>query len=157
MKLAFVSALASLALVFGFEVPYWEKWLIMAGCRDLTLLGSTLSATCTHPWHDAEPNEFPQVDTNYSIDLNQCFANYNGQLNHVPNGGYFASCSCKLTGTKIVCQCWDKHHKLADTDYELDDWRTIQMSAYDYNMACGGTGAIEKREADGKEARAFIA
>ncbi|KAI1755370.1 hypothetical protein F4782DRAFT_551621 [Xylaria castorea] len=156
MKTSFASTLASLpllAIVSAFELPSYDKLSLGAAyCKNIHLTdGHVLQATCTNV--AAEGMKAHDL----SLDLNGCFANYMGTLNHVADGGFGASCkSCKMVGTKLVCDCLVGDSTTKHTKYELDDWRTIRMGGEDFTMSCGSTDGLEKR-VENKEARPFVA
>ncbi|KAI1145040.1 hypothetical protein F4825DRAFT_444892 [Nemania diffusa] len=125
------------------------------GCQNLQLTdGHVLHGTCTNSGIDPSY----RVPVDLSLDLNNCFANYLGNLNHVSNGGFSSTCSsCHMNGTKLACDCSiGKDLGRKHSEYELDDWRTIRMTSSDFNMDCGSTEGLEKR-VDNKKARPFLA
>ncbi|OSX63416.1 hypothetical protein POSPLADRAFT_1139039 [Postia placenta MAD-698-R-SB12] len=69
-------------------------------CQDEYVTGIDLVATCT-------TDDGSQVSS--TLNLDNCVANYDGDLNCVPNGGFSASCdvaSCVLTGPEYLeCYC----------------------------------------------------
>ncbi|KAI2627870.1 hypothetical protein GGS26DRAFT_122021 [Hypomontagnella submonticulosa] len=153
MKPTFASTLAFLpilTIVSAFEVSdVYKKTLGNSDCSRISLTkGHILHATCINPGYGTLYD--------FNLDLNGCFANYLGTLNHVTNGGFAASCSsCHVSGTKLVCECsagrgrGTKHNEV-----ELADWNVIQVN--DESLTCGSTAGIEKRAA-GAQARFFVA
>ncbi|KAJ8129381.1 hypothetical protein O1611_g4251 [Lasiodiplodia mahajangana] len=151
MKAILASGLISLSLFTGalaFEVPWYDHMSLGdAQCKNYTLDGHIFHASCK----DTEFQDSDYVDM--SIDLNGCFANYDGNLNYVINGGYSSSCNpCHLNGTKLECECGiggpkggTKHNEV-----ELNSWRTIMVTwpaTGNPAMVCEDTTGIEKREA----------
>ncbi|KAI6090332.1 hypothetical protein F4821DRAFT_229090 [Hypoxylon rubiginosum] len=98
-------------------------------------------------------------NNDYTLDLNICFANYLGTLDHVTNlkGGFGGSCpSCAMNGTILSCECsmgeglGTKHN-----EFQLDDWKTIQVAPGGI-LSCSDMPGVEKR-LDNKSARLFVA
>ncbi|KAI1463119.1 uncharacterized protein F4812DRAFT_463974 [Daldinia caldariorum] len=91
----------------------------------------------------------------YSLDLNTCFANYVGSLNHVANGGFADSCTgCHMDGTKLICECLvGADRGIKRNEVELDDWNLIQVN--EESLGCGSTVGFERSV--GKSARFFTA
>ncbi|KAI1414162.1 hypothetical protein F5Y13DRAFT_188689 [Hypoxylon sp. FL1857] len=155
MKANFSSTLAFvplLALVSANEISdVYKKTLGNSDCTNIQLTeGHVLHANCENPGYGARAD--------FELDLNECFANYLGTLNHVShgNGGFAASCSpCQMIGTKLSCQCSiGRDRGTRHSEVELNDWTVIQIQQN--LIVCGSTEGIEKR-AIGKEAQFFMA
>ncbi|KAI1372319.1 hypothetical protein F4677DRAFT_265039 [Hypoxylon crocopeplum] len=153
MKTNFASTLAFipvLTVVSAFEVAeIYKKTLGNSDCTNIHLTdGHVLRATCTDPATRSRHD--------YDLDLNNCFANYLGTLDHTPHGDFGPSCnSCHMSGTKLICECsagagrGTKHN-----EFELDNWWTVQINPD--VMTCNMNTGIEKRS-NGKEAQFFVA
>ncbi|KAI1137385.1 hypothetical protein F5Y05DRAFT_88151 [Hypoxylon sp. FL0543] len=155
MKTKFTSTLAFvplLAFVSASEVSdVYKKTLGNSDCTNIRLTdGHVLRANCENPGYGQRME--------FDLDLNKCFANYLGTLNHVPNGngGFGGSCSpCQMIGTKLSCHCLIGGGRgTMHSEVELDDWNVIQVQQGLFT--CGSTEGVEKRTV-GKEARPFIA
>ncbi|KAL7623604.1 hypothetical protein AAE478_005156 [Parahypoxylon ruwenzoriense] len=139
-----------LTIVAASEISdIYKKGLGNSDCTNIHLTDRyTLHATCTNPGYGTSKD--------FSLNLNECFANYLGTLNHTPNGGFGGSCSpCTTSGTELVCECQvGEGHGTRYNAVDLGDWNTIQLS--DGKLSCSDTSGVEKR-AKSKEARFFIA
>ncbi|KAI1393008.1 uncharacterized protein F4822DRAFT_392833 [Hypoxylon trugodes] len=142
MKTNFASVLAFvplLTIVTASEISdIYKKTLGNSDCTNIGLTdGHVLHATCT------DPGVGKSAD--FDLELNDCFANYLGTLNHVTNGGFAGSChSCHMDGTKLTCDCSTGHGSSKHNVVELNDWDVIQIT--EGSMYCGGTDGIEKRK-----------
>ncbi|KAI1296987.1 hypothetical protein F5Y03DRAFT_292211 [Xylaria venustula] len=151
MKVNFASTIASLSLLtIGSAYvldPNEKLTLSEALCQNIHLTDNhILHATCTNIGVD------PRVGGPYDLTLNldDCFANYEGTLSWLPGtgGGFSSSCkSCHMVGTKLACQCETglKPNDFKYNEYELDNWRVLKMSYADFNMRCVNTFGMEKR------------
>ncbi|KAI8964619.1 hypothetical protein F5Y11DRAFT_79540 [Daldinia sp. FL1419] len=153
MKTSFVSALAILPIlttISAFEVAdIYQKTLGNSDCTGIHLTdGHVLRANCVRAGYGSRMD--------YDLDLNSCFANYVGSLNHVANGGFAGSCTdCHMHGTKLSCECLlGAGRGVKHTEYQLDAWDVIQID--DDTMNCDSTKGLEMRDA-GKSARFFTA
>ncbi|KAI0837043.1 hypothetical protein F5Y06DRAFT_90700 [Hypoxylon sp. FL0890] len=155
MKTNFKTTLAFvplLAFVSASEVSdVYKKTLGNSDCTNIHLTGGhVLHANCENPGYGERMD--------FDLDLNGCFANYLGTLNHVPNGngGFGGSCSsCQMIGTKLSCQCLiGGGHGTMHSEVELNDWDVIQVQQG--LLTCGSSEGVEKR-AIGREARSFTA
>ncbi|KAI1768014.1 hypothetical protein GGR53DRAFT_479515 [Hypoxylon sp. FL1150] len=82
----------------------------------------------------------PSGRLNYTLTLDSCFANYDGNLTHVANGGFSSSCfNCSIpgTGSHLVCGCspMNDPDSLKQNKYLLDDPYTLQFNPAD-EMVC---------------------
>ncbi|KAI1806500.1 hypothetical protein F4811DRAFT_132393 [Daldinia bambusicola] len=152
MKTSIFSAVATLPLlttVSAFEVAdIYKTTLGSSDCTAIHLTeGRILRANCVKPGYGSR--------TDYSLDLNTCFANYVGSLNHVVNGGFADSCTaCHMDGTKLICECLvGADRGIKHNEVELNDWNLIQVN--EESLGCGSTAGIERRA--GKGARFFTA
>ncbi|OTB02674.1 hypothetical protein M426DRAFT_24461 [Hypoxylon sp. CI-4A] len=146
MKTAIASSLAFLpllAITSAFEVSdTYKKSLGNSDCTSILLEDAhVLRATCTDPG--------PRTKVDLTLDLNTCFANYLGTLNHVPHGsgGFAESCKfCHLDRTSLVCECSaGAGHGLRHSAVELADWNVIQFT--EGKLYCDSTEGLTKRAA----------
>ncbi|KAI2604136.1 uncharacterized protein GGS25DRAFT_449447 [Hypoxylon fragiforme] len=154
MKLNIASTLAFLPLITVISATevagFLKNTLGNSDCTNIRLDdGHVLRTTCTDPEYKNR--------TDVSLDLNGCFANYLGTLNHAYNGNFAGSCSgCHMDKTKLVCECSkDESGCTKHTEYELSEWHTVQVNPGGI-LACDFNSGLEKRAKD-KEARAFVA
>ncbi|CCM02471.1 uncharacterized protein FIBRA_04571 [Fibroporia radiculosa] len=96
------------------------------GSSGSEIVGTTFYATCT-------TDSGAQQST--SINLDNCVANYNGNLACATNGGYGGSCSgCEIvTGVQYMeCYCTDDAGQQEASILDLDNC----LSNYNGNLAC---------------------
>ncbi|KAI1346812.1 hypothetical protein F5Y01DRAFT_296967 [Xylaria sp. FL0043] len=144
MRVTLAPILASvpcLAIVSAREIPDFEKMsLSSAKCEDVHLIDNhVLHATCTNQFTDPAHTSPKEL----SVDLDDCFANYDGNLNFLywGPGGFSGSCiSCFIADdTKLVCQCYTgEGHKTKYNEFNLDTWRVIRLTLEDFNLRCAG-------------------
>ncbi|KAI1474520.1 hypothetical protein K445DRAFT_20922 [Daldinia sp. EC12] len=154
MKTSVVSTLAILpilATVSAFEIAdIYKKTLGNSDCTAIHLTeGRILRANCVKPGYGSRAD--------YNLDLNTCFANYLGSLNHVTNGGFSGSCAgCHMDGTKLICECLiSPESGIKHNEVELDNWDLIQVN--DDILTCGSDSVGLEMRGTGKAARFFTA
>ncbi|XXG99657.1 hypothetical protein Hte_005998 [Hypoxylon texense] len=146
MKASFAFSLAFLSVVSAFEIADIYKPNIGKVDWDDLYLEDKYVLHATWSGHE------------YTLDLNNCFANYEGSLTHIldGNGNFGQSCpSCAMNGTVLTCEC-SKGEGLGNqhNEFQLDDFKTLQFS--DSEFTCTDMYGMEKRD-DNKGARLFVA
>ncbi|EGN95706.1 hypothetical protein SERLA73DRAFT_186886 [Serpula lacrymans var. lacrymans S7.3] len=92
------TAVLTLACFLSLPVYVISTSGFAASCSNIQLSGSVLDATCVTDSGST---------TATAIDLNNCVANYDGNLACAPSGSYSSSCDdCSLTDTTyLLCSC----------------------------------------------------
>ncbi|KAI0202896.1 hypothetical protein F4808DRAFT_420188 [Astrocystis sublimbata] len=140
MKVSVAPTLASLLLLSCVSAddipqacfyPYRDyQSLSDAKCKDVFLEDNhILHANCSNQFIE----ESQRTYTETTIDLNNCYANYQGHMTHVKkNGGFNSTCACEPINPEtfeLTCSCYrGKCLKGVVTNtIKLDDWQVLQL------------------------------
>lgn len=95
------------------------KGNFIGSCSNTVLKGTILTADCKNRNQEIQ---------NARLDLNRCYQNSNGSLNHVRNGNFGNSCDqCELTNltgwtANLTCQCKNDDGNVGEVTINLNEF-----------------------------------